>query len=153
MSGAARLLALDPGETTGWSMWVFSDTQPLTEEDHGMIPGGLIGFINWWRMRPDYLLPTEVVAESFVLDGRTAFPNVTPLRIEGALAALWNGLLTLQRNVFKRHAPDELLKELGYWWKGAGHDRDSARHAIAYCITRKHMPTLMKLYPPPPIAA
>lgn len=148
MSSAQRLLALDPGETTGWSVWDYSDRQPLTYVAHGMIAGGLVGFIEWWPVIPDELLPTEVVCESFVLDGRTAFPNVTPLRIEGALAALWHGPVTLQRNTYKMHGPDDLLKRIGLWWKGAGHDRDSARHAIAYCITRRHMPTLMWLHPP-----
>lgn len=148
MSGAQRLLSLDPGETTGWAVWDYSDRQPLTHVAHGMIAGGLLGFIEWWPGMIEECHPSEVVAESFILDGRTAFPNVTPLRIEGALAALWRGPVALQRNVYKAHAPDELLKRVGLWWPGKGHDRDAARHAIAYTVTRKHIPTLMWLHPP-----
>ncbi|MBG6106624.1 hypothetical protein [Frigoribacterium sp. CG_9.8] len=147
MSAARRLLALDPGETTGWSIWRYGDETPLTHVEHGMQAGGLRGFIQLMHERDGQF--DEVVAESFILDGRTAFPNITPLRIEGALAALWHGPVTLQRNVFKRHAPDALLKELGLWWKGPGHDRDSARHAIAYLLGKKHMPTLLSIYPLP----
>jgi hypothetical protein len=149
VKGAHRLLAFDPGETTGWSVWEFSDRQPLTHIAHGMQRGGVQGVIDFWRALPDEHLPTVVVSESFVIDGRTEFPNVEPLRVEGALAALWNGPLFLQRNTFKRHGPDELLDEHGWYWDGAGHDRDSARHAIAFVLTQKHMPSWYLLRPPP----
>lgn len=140
------LLALDPGGTSGWSFWRFSDTEPLAHVDHGMISGGNRGFIRWWD-ETNGGDPDIVVAEIFVDDHRTVSPDTTPLRIEGALDVLfpaWVG----QRNVMKAHAPDSLLKEHDLWWPGAGHDRDSARHAIAYMKTIRHLPTLRAYWPP-----
>lgn len=142
------LLSFDPGKMTGWSTWQYDALTPLRHVDHGMIPDGLRGFISWFR-RFDNWEYDEIVAEDFILDGRTIKPDTTPLEILGALeyACEESGhLLVRQRNVMKVHAPDQLLKDKGIWWPGAGHDRDSARHAIALQKTRKHLPTLRWLY-------
>lgn len=139
------VLSLDPGETTGWSLWEHDALTPLRLIEYGMIPGGLQGVLKWWAESfPAQRFRTyggELVAEDFVLDGRTLIPNTTPLEILGALEVLWPGY-TRQRNVMKAHVPDAMLKHLGLWWKGAGHDRDSARHAIAYMKVKRHAPTL-----------
>jgi hypothetical protein len=139
------LLALDPGGTTGWSTWFYDATTPLRHIEHGMIPGGKDGFIDWaLRRRGEF---DEVVAESFALDGRTAQPDITPIRIETAIDLIFGRWgdgcpVYYQRNVMKAHAPDSLLKRLDLWWPGEGHDRDSGRHAIARQKTARHAPTL-----------
>ncbi|UOE45901.1 hypothetical protein [Agromyces larvae] len=133
------LLALDPGGRTGWSLWRFDAITPITHLEHGTVEGGLDGFIAWWKV--EGWQPDVVVSETFVLDGRTPKPDITPLKIEGALSVLFPGWVG-QRNVMKRHAPDAFLKEHGLWWPGKGHDRDSARHAIAWAKTNLHRPTL-----------
>lgn len=144
-----RLLALDPGGSSGWSVWAYDATTPLRHIEHGTIPGGKDGFIDWaLRRRGEFDI---VVSESFVLDGRTAQPDITPLRIETAIDMIFgqwgDGVPVIyQRNFMKNHAPDDLLKRLGLWWSGAGHDRDSARHALAWAKTTKHIPTLKWMY-------
>ena len=141
------LLSLDPGGSTGWSLWHYDATTPLRHLDHGTITGGLRGFLDWFDVPAGG--PGEIVAEDFILDGRTARPDTTPLEILGALEALvWASGTPLirQRNFMKAHAPDGLLKRLDLWWPGAGHDRDSARHALALLKTRKHAPTLKWMY-------
>lgn len=144
------LLALDPGGSSGFSRWFYDDTTVLTHIEHGTVPGGVDGFVRAWN---DGVFGEfeEIVSESFILDGRTASPDVTPLRIEGALVALWPGYVFYQRNLLKRLASDDLLKRTGLWWPGKGHDRDSARHALALMQTRKHRPTLEWLFAPPSI--
>lgn len=142
------LLALDPGVSTGWSFWHYDATTPLRHIDHGTIPHGLRGFLGWLSDTHGGE-PDEIVAEDFILDGRTARPDTTPLEILGALelfAHTTETPLVRQRNVMKAHAPDQLLKDKGLWWPGKGHDRDSARHAIAFMKTRRHAPTLRWLY-------
>ena len=141
------LLALDPGGTTGWSRWSYDAFTPLRHIDHGQIAGGLVGFVKWWEKQDECDID-EVVSESFVLDGRTTAPDVTPLRIEGALAVLWPGVI-YQRNSYKAHAPNEKIKALGLWWRGEPHAVDTARHALALMKVRKHMPTLRWAYPAP----
>jgi hypothetical protein len=137
------ILGLDPGESSGWSTWYYDAMTPPRPIAHGTITGGVVGFVDWWG---DGGAWDEVVSESFVLDGRTPFPNTMPLKIEGALAVLWPDTI-FQRNTFKSHMPDQKIKDLGLWWPGAGHDRDSLRHVWALMKVRKHMPTL-KLWPP-----
>lgn len=141
------LLALDPGGTTGWSFWRYDAVTPLRHVDHGMIPGGLRGFIQWWEETAGGD-PDEIVAEDFILDGRTAMPDTTPLEILGALDMAAPVPVIRQRNVMKAMATDEFLKRNDLWWKGAGHDRDSARHALALMKRRKHVPTLRRYWPP-----
>lgn len=148
------ILGLDPGESTGYSIWFYDALTPPRPIEHGTITGGVVGFVNWWGEKlagwePGYGHESwdEVVSESFVLDGRTPFPNVTPLKIEGALAVLWPDTI-FQRNTFKSHMPDQKIKDLGLWWKGAGHDRDSLRHVWALMKVRRHHPTLLAAWPP-----
>lgn len=146
-----RLLALDPGGTTGWSLWEYGPLQPLTHLDHGQIGGGLRGFGAFVRARAAALAVDEVVSESFVDDGRTDTPDVTPLRIEGVIDFAWGAHGTpvaFQRNFAKGHAPDEVLKRLGWWWTGQQHARDSARHAIALLKNSGHRPTQRMIWPP-----
>lgn len=142
MSDVERLLTYDPGETTGWSFWLMDWDLPLQHVEHGMQKGGIHGFVEAFPEHQRRFKPTRIVSESFVLDGRTASPNVEPLRVEGALAALATVPYVLQRNTYKRHAPDELLEHHGFLWPGAGHDRDAARHAIAHAFTVGHPPTI-----------
>lgn len=144
------LLALDPGGTTGWSTFFYDATTPLQLIAQGQWERGIYGFIAQYQEALQRYEVNEVVSESFVLDGRTANPDVTPLRIEGAIAALTPAHVPVvyQRNTFKSHADDLLLKRAGLWFVGQEHSRDSARHAVAFLKTRRHMPTLRALWPP-----
>lgn len=146
-----NLLALDPGGTTGWSTWTYDATTPLLPAAHGMIEGGLQGFFRWWdaawSAQHFRTYKGALVVEDFVLDGRTAQPDTTALEIIGALELLARQMgipLVRQMNDQKRHAPDALLERHDLWWEGDGHDRDSARHAIAYMKTRRHGPTIAR---------
>ena len=138
------LLSLDPGETTGWSLWEYDSTYPLTHLEHGMIGHGADGFAHWYKSLPER--PDKIVCEDFILDGRTATPNTTPLNIIGMLQ-LDRPDLILQRNTVKSTIPDRVLKQVGLWWPGAGHDRDSARHALAFMRIARHRPTINHYYP------
>lgn len=142
MSDNVRLLVFDPGGTTGWSVWDMVWHRPLELLAHGMQKGGVRGFGQVFRQLVDEWHPTRVVSESFILDGRTAFPDLTPKEVEGAIAVLWDGAVVLQRNTEKRHAPDSMLKRLGFYFPGDGHDRDSVRHAIAHAFILGHPPTV-----------
>ena len=139
-----RLLGLDPGLSTGWALFHYDATTPLTLLDYGEILGGHQGVIAFWKTMPE---PDEVVAETFRLDGRTIYPEVDPLRTEGALSVLHPGWIG-QPNTAKIMADDILLKRLGWWLKGKPHARDAARHAIALMKSRRHLPTLSRISPP-----
>ena len=138
-----RLLALDPGRTTGYSIWHYDEHAPLKLIQRGQISNGLEGFVAWFRSQERF---DEVVAETFKLDGRTIKPDTTPLAIEGALTVLAPGWVG-QPNTMKTSATDTQLKRWGLWWPGHQHARDSARHAIAYMKRKRHIPTLRLLFP------
>lgn len=144
------LLCFDPGKTTGWASFEVHRDEPIELIGSGMISGGVKGFVEW----VDEDLPLElegasftVVSELFIPDGRTRKPDLTPLKIEGVLSYLWPDWVG-QRNVMKMHAPDEMLKRLGLWKPGAGHDRDGIRHGLAYAKAQGHMPTIRWMHPP-----
>lgn len=142
------MLALDPGGHTGYSFWQYDAITPLTHITHGTIEGGLHGFLDWWHGG----LPEahgEVVIEGFELDGRTPRPDLTPRDIIGATWALsYPTPIVVQQNTQKFFADDLFLKRSGMWWKGLGHDRDSARHAFARMRKLRHMPTLRRYWGP-----
>lgn len=140
-----RLIAFDPGKTTGVSLWQYDSETPLTHIGHGQIEGGLDGFLEYFYPKGMFLPWDVIVSESFVLDGRTPNPDVTPLKIEGALeshAHRTSALLRLQRNNFKAHVDNDLLKKFNLYWPGQQHAMDSARHALAYMKVSMHRPTL-----------
>lgn len=145
-----HLLALDPGGTTGYSLWTYDSLTPLTLLEHGQIPGGLLGFSLWAREYRSAHWIDQVVSEDFVDDDRTDSPEVVSLRIEGAIVALLQiegASVVWQRNTAKAAADDLFLKRHGFWFKGQEHARDSARHAIHYMKARRHMPTIERFWP------
>lgn len=146
------LLALDPGGTTGWSLWEYGPDAPLTLQDFGQVPGGVYAFSQWARTLQRTTWVDQVVAESFLDDGRTDAPDVTPLRLEGAIVALFQvegAQVVWQRNTAKASASDEFLKRHGLWLEGKPHARDSVRHAIHYAKSRQHLPTIERFWPRP----
>ena len=141
-----HLLALDPGRTTGMSIWQYDAETPLTLVGSGQIENGVEGFLEYLYPDPiKYMNWDVIVSESFVLDGRTPNPDVTPLHIEGILeshAHRTGCLLRFQRNNFKAHVDNDLLKKFGLYIPGKPHAMDSMRHALAYMKTSRHMATL-----------
>lgn len=140
-----RLIAFDPGKTTGVSLWQYDSDTPLTLVGHGQIEGGVDGFLEYFYPKGMFLPWDVIVSESFVLDGRTPNPDVTPLKIEGILEAhahRTGALVRFQRNNFKAHVDNDLLKKFELYKPGQPHAMDSMRHALAYMKTSMHMPTL-----------
>jgi hypothetical protein len=145
------LLALDPGGTTGASIWQYDNNTPLTHVAHHQITDGIEGFVKF--LLPDGKpLPFDVVVyENFRLDGRTPNPNVDPLRIEGVIAVYEHVMKVptfSQGNGFKAHVDNDKLKEHNLYWPGQQHAMDSARHALAWAKRTHHMPTLLQYFGP-----
>lgn len=137
------ILAIDPGLATGWSTWAYDPERPLMRLDYGLVQGGVAGWIEWMTSTLGLLRPDVTVCESFKLDGRTKFPEVEPLRIEGALLAVYDALslpsVIWQPNSTKVQVQDAVLKRTGFWltgkdvgWADARDVNDSQIHALAY---------------------
>lgn len=144
------LLAIDPGGTSGWALFTFSDAEPLTLVECGMVSGGLRGFKKWWLSSwPAQVYRTYqgiLVVEDFLRDGRTVHPDLQALEIISGLRMVLDTFI-LQRNQEKGHAPDAFLKKWGLWQPGKGHDRDAIRHGFAWARTNRHMPTIKHYWP------
>lgn len=162
-----RLLALDPGEVTGWSLWEwqYESDRHAERTDYGLVKGGVEGFKKWFigeRPVPIGL----VVCEKYQLDQRTTSPNTTPLVIEGVLIALCAVPIVWQPTSAKSEIHDDVLKKTNLrpgpgpsrlWLTGkdpkikhtdARDVNDSQIHALAY-LRHAHRPTAAWLYPDP----
>jgi hypothetical protein len=149
-----RLLAIDPGFATGISLWRVPEDEPIERESYWLVPGGINGFLEWYLLAyPDF---DFLVAEEFIQDGRTPRVDVNALEIQGWLKG-WDKMndweIFWQRNAMKRHAPDKLLKQHGFYVTGKqvawidGKDvNDSFRHALAWAKIN-HRPTLEFIWP------
>lgn len=148
---SGRLLALDPGETTGWSVWNcepgqidrLSDQGQLAtwDKEHTFNPEHELAlFVNNFTWLLHRYKPTRVVFESYhVYDWKLdthSWSDVPTLRIIGGIESL----LLLQAipyssqtaQVAKRFVTDEMLKSFGFYQRGLRHSRDSMRHGIYY---------------------
>jgi hypothetical protein len=135
-----RLLALDPGETTGWAIF----------QTHAVVPSTDCGQIKTWpesdavkeldELIP-YYRPTLVVYESYhIYDWKSdshKWSSVHTLQVIGAIwtiCELHNVLYTTQtaQNA-KGFWTDEKLKMFPKLYKpGVRHGRDATRHGLHY---------------------
>lgn len=147
------LLTLDPGGTTGWALSYYDDATPLAILDGGQVPGGVVGLCDFLTRELGSILrrvgaefsDLEIVSESFRV--RFTYADVTPLRIEGALTALFGpDRVIYHPPATKALVGDQKLRELGLWVKGQRHENDAIIHALAHMLIIKHKPTLEAYY-------
>lgn len=140
-----RMLALDPGGTTGVAIFDYEqDSQPVMVMND-QIPGSLEGFIEWYLDRKPKYQWDHIVCEDFTLRLNVKFPDLSPVYIIGALNGIeWYSVhtLTMQQPTMKPLCDDDRLKKMGLHTPGFGHANDAVRHAIIYLRNKKHMPTL-----------
>ena len=151
------LLAFDPGGTTGWALGMYGHGFPLKFIGGGQIPDGTEGFISWVANALPYDIlgaagvgegALTIVSESFHIRPAVRNPDVTPLRIEGAMAGLfgWDNV-HFQQPARKALVPDDKLREVGLWIPGQRHQMDARIHTLAYLITVGHLPTINMYWP------
>ena len=125
------ILALDPGETTGWAVFRGADL-----EASGEMPYGLMGFLRQYRLLPDHEV---IVVEDFVAE-----PNFvgrpTPSEIIGAVTAL-SSHRTVFRQARSRKATitgGNLTESQRFAWlrergfSGSSHELDAITHALIF---------------------
>jgi hypothetical protein len=136
----------------------------MTFLDGGQIPDGVHGFVKWFNQNSFaafYSTPLAatisaglilgdltIVSESFHLRASVKQPDLTPVRVEGALAALVNpDVVVYQQPAKKALVPDSRLKSAGLWVPGQRHQNDARIHALAYAVTNHHEPTIKAYWP------
>lgn len=136
-----RLLCLDPGNTTGWSLWIDGELaewgQIVTYEESSK----QYHYENVKSLMEE-TKPTVVHMENYrvyshKLDRHT-FSEVPTVRIIGAfsmMCQLGNIPTTFAMATDAKHfVTDEKLKKWGFWKDGMRHARDSIRHGIYHLV-------------------
>lgn len=141
-----RLLAIDPGETTGWALF---EEGKLTRwgQEETVTKVGKEKVLNWAPlMRLFTMSPDVVVCENYRIYAhkleRHSFSQVETLRLIGGidlLCSMCNGKgptpIYYQMSVqHKGFVKDERLKEWGFWKEGQKHSRDAIRAGIYFLI-------------------
>lgn len=162
-----RVLAFDPGESTGWALFSYADRAPAELIDQGVIPDGVDGFIKWARSMPghDLLVYAEtIVYEDFVIDG--TITGSWSSETIGALKALYavankqdegHKLVKQTRqdkaSLFGHKAKTTELRqtERFNWLRdrgfiGVSHELDAITHALFYIKRQGHVPTIKRYW-------
>lgn len=134
-----RLLAIDPGETTGWCLFnglkLHTFSQLATKEE------GYEAVLKLFaEERPDV-----VVVENYRVYGHMSNQHkweelYTPKLIGGLeLLCHQKGIQMFEQMAFqaKGFVSDDKLREWGFWQKGKQHARDSIRHACYFLLFNK----------------
>lgn len=144
-----RVLAVDPGGTTGWA---FRDDRG--EVRWGQVPGGLEGFVDTMTFGSDfeassvfepvhYNTPTVLVIERYTIQERTTkfsrqmdAPEIIG-HLKGLARKLDIEVVMQQPAQAKRLFTDDRLRQFGWWAKGEEHARDALRHLGYYLATKR----------------
>lgn len=132
-----RVLAVDPGKTTGIAVWN-SGTFSAWAEEYELALDFVASYI-----RDDYR-PDVVVIEDFVITQRTTKMGTANWRrgqeLEFIGVARWWCKTTGVEFVLqtpsqaKSFSTDQKLKTYGWWSKGVDHPRDATRHLMLYLV-------------------
>jgi len=158
------IMGIDPGESTGWSLWALEPDLPIQRLEYGLIHGGLKGFVSFMEIRLGRLHPTTIACEKFnENDGRVALGSLVPLPIEGAIYAMASALgieLVMQPTSMKDLCRDSVLKEFGLYitnaearenphikWKDARDVNDSQMHVLAFAKSINHEASVEAFWP------
>lgn len=145
-------LGFDPGETTGWCVWI--GPRPLAQ---GEIPGGLMGFLEWVEVH-GLRDADEVVVENFVVQ-----PDFvgTPVASEiiGAIYAIWGRWTPIVRQLrsdkatlfHQRHRGNKGETERFNWLRdrgftGSSHELDANTHILKRLKTIQDRDALCKYW-------
>ena len=139
-----RLLALDPGETTGYTFITnHGNSAGLELSEWGQLDTKTVKLASQEIEKIfDKIQPTHVVFESYRIYGSKAATHINaeliPVRVVGIIEHICN-----QRNIpytsqgaslAKQFCTDDKLKTWNFWFKNARHARDAMRHAVWYIL-------------------
>lgn len=167
-----KIVAVDPGVSTGVAFGHWSTTRGLEVDGQYQIAAGLEGFLGFFHENRSEFRRSTVIAEKFTPRAGRGFSHtlksVEPLRVEGALIALnlmpsypdprWRQPLAQYfaggRDLRDRKMRSrEFLKENGLYVTGKNvgqPDADDAvsatLHLFGYALQVKHRPTLEKYF-------
>lgn len=143
MTDALRVLAADPGLTTGYASWF---TGMVDDPIAGQVKGPMefLDLAKDWLEKFQPSTPALIIAERFVITPETAKKSPAPwsLEVSGGLRFLchrFGAEYALQTPAeAKRLIPDGRLKNLGWHQPGKVHANDALRH-LAYGLAKRRL--------------
>lgn len=137
------VVASDPGGTTGVAALRYKDSDMPELVYLHQIPDGVVGFYDFFGMSEtqENVAVVSEVWEDRALKGA----DQTPLVIQGAQYAIWQGEIEYQSPSLKKLISDQWLKDNNLWTPGRRHQMDALIHAFVYLRNQGHRPTLEAL--------
>lgn len=141
-----RVLALDPGETTGWSFFAREQMEPYshwTLEDWGQLPTwpmektveNFPALVS--RLRPDYIIHERYGIYGWKTNDHS-WSEVPTLQIIGGMKmiAMMNKIPFSEQTAqaAKHFCTDDNLRKWGLYHQGQKHARDSVRHGAYFIL-------------------
>ncbi len=156
------ILAIDPGKSSGIVQGHYSDKDAFAITDRWTVLGGLEGFMRWLDNEAYRIEQADtLVVERFIPKSTPVVPDVTPLRIEGAIEYVCHNagqgihwqLPSAKALVTPGTQGDRFkwLAKHGLHVPGTANDdvNDAVLHCLSYLKTKKHGPTLAAFWPDP----
>lgn len=146
-----RIVALDPGKITGVAYGQFSNESPLALIKVEAVPYNWLDQ-EWWS--DIYAHHDIFVSESFTLRDNAFMADLTPVKIEGMMDLMLDGMVNYRQPALKTQVPDTVLKEHGLWqtgkdvdWEDGRDANDAIIHLLGHvAFTLKHLPTLREYF-------
>lgn len=159
------VLGVDPGDTTGWSLWEIAADAPAMRLSYGAVKAGVDGWIYWARRNLELMRPSVIIFERFNPDlGYGTAKDYQALEVQGSVKTLAAGLgidLIMHDTSMKALCSDADLKRLGFWitpaqarvdeailHEDARDVNDSQIHVLAHAKAVDHEPTVRAFWPP-----
>lgn len=135
------LLALDPGETTGWSTWAdgkYIEAGQLKNKEN--VEKVIFDFLS-------LIKPSTIVYEDYFVYAHKASTHALDKLFTAKLIGmirLWAYInkvpcYTQSASYAKSLIKDDDLKKFGLYQRGQRHSRDSMRHALSFMIKNKEV--------------
>lgn len=140
-----RLLAFDPGQTTGYSFWLADDKGPAISKCGQLDTWPIENAVKAFTHILDVHDPSQVVFEAYrVYSWKTeehTWSDVPTLHVIGCLETLCiqRGIpfCTQSAQQAKNFVTDDKLKNWNFWERGQKHARDAIRHGFYYLMFGK----------------
>lgn len=153
MSAPKRVIALDPGQTSGYAEFILGEKEPLQLVGQGVIEGGCPAFIDTFRLLGYGDRIDLFICERFVIDG--THTGVWSPQIEGALMAMaapdqeivWHLRSDKANLTNPKHSETQRfnwLRERGF--TGTSHELDAITHGLVWAKNLRHVPTLKEYW-------
>lgn len=146
------VLALDPGETTGWALFQSSQDDVLLSKAGQLKTWGMPNCVRNMTDLIKEMKPTIVVHEVYsVYEWKSqdhSWSEVPTIHVIGCIETLCiqQNILFLSQTaqIAKNFCTDDKLKSWNYYIKGERHSRDAIRHGCYFLAFGNPKPTVCK---------